>query len=547
MYLDFYGFREKPFNLTPDPRFVFLSKNRREAFAHLLYAIDNRTGFIALTGEVGLGKTTVLRSLLCQLDPNHYRTALIFNPCLSPHELLQNINREFGISANSSNIGDLLYALNMFLLRQNAEGHTVVLVIDEVQNLERQVLEQIRLISNLETDKEKLIQIVLSGQPEFEEILNKKNMRQLNQRITVRYHLTPMNFEDTVHYIDHRLEVAGGRGGVIFSRAALKKIHSYSRGIPRLINTACDRALLAGYTRDTARIGYRIAAAGISDMKKNVPAYARKRHLILIPALAMIVALSMVGIFYSWDDFASRFNVSQNIGAVENQKKEPADATGEGFFRAMAVELGNVPESESNRRAFNKLAVCWNVPPVPESIYFDDFNKMEIAAHDRGLRVYSFSGSLGSLLRINCPAVLELTLPGITGKRFISLVRMENGQFLVDPQISGTKFLSPGEIEKHWSGQGYLLWKDHLNLLMRMPPGKKGEQIKRLQRLLEEAGAYSGPFTGAYDGNTLSAVKNFQSFQGIEQDGILSAQTLILLYRSSTHFEAPRLDTAGQK
>ena len=329
MYLDFYGFREKPFNLTPDPRFVFLSKNRREAFAHLLYAIENRTGFIALTGEVGLGKTTVLRSLLCQLDPNHYRTALIFNPCLSPHELLQNITREFGISANSSNSGDLLDALNMFLLQQNAEGRTVVLVIDEVQNLETQVLEQIRLISNLETDKEKLIQIVLSGQPEFEEILKKKEMRQLSQRITVRYHLTPMDFEDTVHYIDHRLEVAGGRGGVIFSRPALKRIYSYSRGIPRLINTACDRALLAGYTRDTARISYRIAAAGIRDMKKNMAAYARRRHLILIPALAMVAALFTVGIFYTWDDFASRFNASQNIVAMENQTKEAADATGE--------------------------------------------------------------------------------------------------------------------------------------------------------------------------------------------------------------------------
>ena len=547
MYLNFYGFREKPFNLTPDPRFVFLSKNRREAFAHLLYAIENRTGFIALTGEVGLGKTTVLRSLLCQLDPNHYRTALIFNPCLSPPELLQNINREFGISANSSNSGDLLDALNIFLLRQNAEGRTVVLVIDEVQNLETRVLEQIRLISNLETDKEKLIQIVLSGQPEFEEVLNKKEMRQLNQRITVRYHLTPMDFEDTVHYIDHRLEVAGGRGGVIFSKPALKKIYSYSRGIPRLINTACDRALLAGYTRDKARIGYRIAAAGIRDMRKNTAAYARRRHLILIPALAVVAALFTVGIFYTWDDFASRFNASQIIGAGENQTKEAADATVKDFSHAMAAELGNVPESESNRRAFNKLAVSWNVPPVPESIYFDDFNKLELAAWDRGLRIYAFSGSLGPLLRINSPAVLELTLPGISGKRFISLVRMENGQFLVDPQISGTKFLSPSEIEKHWSGKGYLLWKDHLNLLTRIPPGKKGERIKQLQSLLKEAGTYSGPFTGVYGGNTLSAVKSFQSFQGIEQDGILDAQTLILLYRSSDRFEAPRLDMAGRK
>jgi general secretion pathway protein A len=484
---------------------------------------------------------------LCQLDPNHYRTALIFNPCLSPPELLQNINREFGISAHSSNSGDLLDALNMFLLQQNAEGRTVVLAIDEVQNLETPVLEQIRLISNLETDKEKLIQIILSGQPEFVQILKRREIRQLSQRITVQYHLKPMDFEDTVQYIDHRLKVAGGRGGVIFSKPALKRIYSYSRGIPRLINAACDRALLAGYTRDTARISYQIAAAGIREMRRNTASYARKRRLILIPAFAMFAAIFTVGIFYTWDDFTNRFDASQNIGAKEDQTRKAPAATSEDFFRAMAAQLGNVPESESNRRAFNKLAGSWNVPPVPESITFDGFNRMERAARDRGLRLYVFSGNLGALLRINSPAVLALTIPGIPGKRFISLVRIENDQFLIDPEISGRRSISLSELEKHWSGQGYLLWKDPLNLLMRISPGSKGQQITRLQGLLKDAGAYSMPLTGVYDGDTLSAVKKFQSSRGIEQDGIVGAQTLMLLYRSSDRFGAPRLTMAGRK
>jgi general secretion pathway protein A len=174
MYLDFHGFREKPFSLTPDPRFIFLSKNHREAFAHLLYGINNRVGFIALTGEVGTGKTTVLRSLLNQLDADHYCTALVFNPALSPTELLQTITRELGVPADTCNHLSALDALNVFLLRQNAEGRTVVLVIDEAQDLEAPVLEQIRLISNLETDTEKLIQIVLAGQPELVKILKRK-------------------------------------------------------------------------------------------------------------------------------------------------------------------------------------------------------------------------------------------------------------------------------------------------------------------------------------------------------------------------------------
>jgi len=537
MYLDLHGFREKPFNLTPDPRFIFLSKNHREAFAHLLYGINNRVGFIALTGEVGSGKTTVLRALLSQLDADHYRTALIFNPCLSAPELLQNINREFGIPTCTSNNSSLLDALNLFLLQQNAEGRTAVLAIDEAQDLEAPVLEQIRLISNLETDREKLIQILLSGQPELIQILERKEMRQLSQRITVRYHLQPMDFQDTVNYINHRLVAAGGRERDVFSKGALRRIYRYSRGLPRLINAACDRALLAGYTRDTARISSPIATAGIKDVKKNMASYTRKRRLILIPTFVMLAAFLAAGIYFKWFNFIDQFNTSQQI---------EARVSGEELSRVMAAELEKVSESESARRAFNTLAGFWNVSPIPESGNLRQSNAMERSALDRELRLYRFSGNLGTLLRIDYPVVLELTIPGISGKRFISLVGMEKGEFLVDPAIAGRSSLSFSELEKHWSGQGFLLWKDPLNLLASISPGSNGDHITRLQGLLKEAGAYSGPLTGVYDGNTLSAVKEFQSSRGIEQDGIVGGQTLMLLYRSVDRFEVPRL-TVGRK
>ena len=545
MYLDFFGFREKPFNLTPDPRFVFLSKNHREAFAHLLYGINNRAGFIALTGEVGTGKTTVLRALLSQLDPDHYRTALIFNPSLSPAELLQNIDREFGIPTYPSSTSSLLEDLNQFLLRQNAEGHSVALIIDEGQDLEASVLEQIRLISNLETDREKLIQIVLSGQPELAQILKRKEMRQLSQRISVRYHLQPMDFQDTIDYINHRLEVAGGRGGVIFSRRALKRIYRYSHGLPRLINVACDRALLAGYTRDTARISSRIVGAGIKDMRKSEASYPLKRRLIL-PALAMLGVLLAAGIYFIWPDFIDPFKAPQPLEATEKQIKKYPVVTGEEISRAMVTELGKVSESESARRAFNTLAGFWKVPAIPDKGHFSQVNGMERAALDRSLRLYKFSGNLGALLRFDYPAGIELTLPGIPGKRFLSLVGMEEERLLVDPPLAGRRSLTFSELEKYWSGQGFLLWKDPLNFPTRISPGTKGDQIKRLQGLLKEAGAYSGPLTGAYDGDTLSAVKKFQSSKGIEQDGIIGGKTLMLLYRSIDRFEVPRL-TAGRK
>jgi len=551
MYIDFYGFREKPFNLTPDPRFIFLSKNHREAFAHLLYGIKSRAGFILLTGEVGSGKTTVIRSLLTQLDPDHYRTALIFNPYLSPTELIHNINREFAVQTDASVSLSLLDSLNSFLLQQNSEGRTVVLVIDEAQNLEAAVLEQIRLISNLETDRDKLIQIVLSGQPELTQILKKKEMRQLSQRITVRHHLQPMDFEDAVAYVNHRVKVAGRRDGVLFSKRALRHIYSYSRGLPRLINAACDRVLLAGYSKDAAKISSGIAGTGIKDMKED-SASSRKWPFILIPIFAILVVLVAAGIYFRGDDFIRQFIESRNVQKTEEKTKEDPVTrkdpviTGEELSRAMAAELGIFSETESARRAFNTVASFWNVPPISEDSDFNPFNGMELSTLAKDLRVYRFSGNLGGLLRIDYPAVLELNMPAIPGKRFLSLVGMEDEQLLIDPPFPGKRSLSFTELEKHWSGHSFLLWKDPLNLLTDLLPGSKGDRIKRLQDLLREAGVYSRPSTGVYDSHTVSAVKEFQSLKGIEQDGIVGGQTLMLLYRSIGRFEVPGL-TGGRE
>ncbi len=265
MYLDFYGFQEKPFTITPNPRFVYLSRNHREVFAHLLYGIEDRCGFVAITGEVGTGKTTVLRTLLDDLDNENYRLAFIFNPCLSVLDLLRSIQREFGIESDASEVGDLVHSLNQFLLQQRRDGRTVVLVIDEAQNLDPSVLEQIRLLSNLETDADKLIQIVLVGQPELGILLKRRNMRQLNQRIVVRYHLGTMDLHDTCEYVRHRLTVAGG-DDEIFTPAALKKVYRFSGGLPRLINVLCGRALLLGFSRDSKIITARMVAAAIKEV-----------------------------------------------------------------------------------------------------------------------------------------------------------------------------------------------------------------------------------------------------------------------------------------
>ncbi len=267
MYCDFFGFSEKPFTITPNPHFVFLSSIHREAFARLLYGVDSHAGFIALTGEVGTGKTTMLRTLLTQLDSEKYTSALIFNPCMSAEQLLAAICREFGIESGEKNRFGYLDALNSFLIAQNSTGRTVILVIDEAQNLEPDVLEQVRMISNLETERDKLIQIILAGQPELNGILRQHNLRQLNQRITVRCRLTPMKLDDTASYIKHRLKISGSRIPDLFSSAAIKRIYRFSRGIPRLINVACEQSLVMAWTRETHYVTPEIAVEIIAELQ----------------------------------------------------------------------------------------------------------------------------------------------------------------------------------------------------------------------------------------------------------------------------------------
>ncbi|HKB93161.1 MAG TPA: AAA family ATPase [Gaiellaceae bacterium] len=247
MYLEHYGFREPPFSLTPDPRFLYLSERHREGLEHLLYGIRERKGFIQLTGEVGAGKTTLCRAALSQLGAK-VRTALILNPVLSSPQLFRTILVELGIvPAARADRATYLAQLNEFLLAQVPLGNDVVLFIDEAQDLSPELLEQVRLLSNLETDRRKLLQIVLLGQPELVEMLDRKQLRQLRQRITVRYHLEPLTREETELYVQWRIQVAGGNGRPGFTPWALRRIHRYSHGIPRLINAVCDTTLLAGY------------------------------------------------------------------------------------------------------------------------------------------------------------------------------------------------------------------------------------------------------------------------------------------------------------
>jgi general secretion pathway protein A len=266
MYQEFYGLDASPFNITPDPRYLFYSQSHREAFEHILFGISQRTGFIQITGDVGTGKTTLCRAVLEKLGDG-YATALILNPVMTGIQLLRSILRELGLDDRGNDRVRMIDRLNHFLLERTHAEEDVVLFVDEAQDMSDELLEQVRLLSNLETDDRKLLQIVLIGQPELRSRLERDELRQLRQRITVRYHLGPISRQETESYIHHRLRVAGGNGRPTFSPAAIRAIHRHSGGVPRLINAVCDKTLLCGYVEGRDHLCWRQVRRAIRDLK----------------------------------------------------------------------------------------------------------------------------------------------------------------------------------------------------------------------------------------------------------------------------------------
>jgi general secretion pathway protein A len=312
MYLDFYGLKEKPFSLTPDPQFLYLSESHRTAIDSLLYGIEQREGFMVVTGDIGTGKTTICRSLLEKLDKK-VKTAVIFNSFLTEGELLRAILKDLGFTSIGRTKAERIETLNQYLLNQLSRGDHVVLIIDEAQNLSIPVLEQIRMLSNLETTKEKMLQIILFGQIELDQKLRSPKLKQLNQRIVIRHHILPLNREETESYIYQRLTVAGSQGGVTFSKSAIDEIYRFSKGIPRLINLICDRSLIGGYVDETYHIEKGVVLKAKKDLggEESVPPVFKTipllKHLTPLRMLLLTILILLVAgiVLYSPISFSS--------------------------------------------------------------------------------------------------------------------------------------------------------------------------------------------------------------------------------------------------
>jgi general secretion pathway protein A len=331
MYASFFGFRENPFNLTPDPRYFFLSPYHKDALDHLLYGINERKGFIAITGGIGTGKTILCRVLLSYLDAST-KSALIFNASISDMELLKTINQDFGIEMDQGATGkkDYIDALNHFLLKNFSHGHNAVLLIDEAQNLSHNVLEQIRMLSNLETEREKLIQIVLVGQSELKELLAAPSLRQLNERIMVRHDLKLLDYGDTKRYVEHRLVVAGGQGNVRFTDGVFRKIYTYSQGNPRRINTVCDRVLLVAYLKGKHTVSKGMVGRAVEELRKDMgiePLLSDWSWKRALSSALLLLLLIMVAGFAGWKLRGNILGIStrdQEVGVAKIVK--PIDA-----------------------------------------------------------------------------------------------------------------------------------------------------------------------------------------------------------------------------
>ena len=297
MYKNFFGFNERPFKLVPNPAYLFLSRSHEEALAHLTYAVIQGEGFMEITGEVGTGKTTLCRAFLEHLDDNT-KTAYIFNPNLNSFELLKAINDEFGIPSDADNAKDLIDTLNAFLIEQKTRGNHTVLLIDEAQNLTNEVLELLRLLSNLETAKHKLLYIILVGQPELKEKLDSYELRQLRQRISLSCRLIPLGFNDVRNYIQHRINVASKKPGIRFAEGAYRSIYNYSKGIPRLVNIVCDRALLTAFGLDQKEITQKIVRASIKELTDsnniNKNRFKKQKKAILFFSILSLILFMMI-------------------------------------------------------------------------------------------------------------------------------------------------------------------------------------------------------------------------------------------------------------
>jgi general secretion pathway protein A len=535
MYLSFFGLNEKPFAITPDPRYLYLSERHAEALAHLLYGVNESGGFIQLTGEVGTGKTTVVRTLLSRV-PHHADVAVILNPRMTPIEFLLTICEELGLDltdADRDSVKQLVDALNRRLLAAHAEGRRVIVIVDEAQNLSAEVLEQVRLLTNLETPTQKLLQIILIGQPELRELLDRTELRQLAQRITGRYHLEPLSPEETQGYVRHRLRVAGA-AEEFFAPSALAEVHRVSAGIPRVINVTCDRALLGAYTEETRKITAALVrrAAGEVYGRRFMPSWLA--WLCGALGLAALAGAALFG-WQQWQRLPSPLHASGTRPAAHTVPAVPLDAAmappaatpaSAAAPPAPAVSINDLLAANSantgDAAAFRRLLSLWGTAMA------DDKDPCGQALK-AGLSCLEQRGSWAQVRALNRPAILTLT--DDHGQRHRVVLSALDDKFATLNLGEHNERVPLEEISRDWFGEFTVVWKPKTARTRLLSMGMKGDEVRWLRRSLNALqGAASDPEHGdVYDEELAIAVQNFQREHRLNVDGVAGLQTQVVL------------------
>jgi len=540
MYTQFFGLREKPFSITPDPRYLYLSQRHADALAHLIFGVSHSGGFIQLTGEVGTGKTTLVRTLFEQL-PDEADVALILNPELSVTEFLTSILEELKapLPEDRSNKA-LIDALNGYLLDAHARGRRTIVIVDEAQNLAPRILEQVRLLTNLETPKQKLLQIILIGQPELRELLAREDMRQLAQRITGRYHLEPLNLDDTGKYVEHRLKVAGASGG-IFTPQAVKELYRQSEGIPRIINVVADRALLAAYTQDTRTIDRRIIRRAAAEVYGTPRKAAWKGHLAAALTVGIVAAIGFQTIRYTIPTVPPPPAPIEQVTAVDIAPApaiiEPAPPT---VTAAAPPDAAAEPEVVPATPALRDVLADPTISKDTDSAFAALFGLWGAAfaagepsacaqAERQHLRCWFQKGTLSHVRRLNRPAILSLV--DERGEEYqLTLSRLDSSTatFLAD----GVEIAVPvGELSEYWYGDHLVLWEPGNGDGATLSLGARGDGVIWLRESLAKIYGEAIPLypSDVYDADLEARVREYQRTRRLAVDGIAGTQTQVVI------------------
>jgi general secretion pathway protein A len=546
MYAEYFGLTERPFSLAPDPRYLYLSDAHREALAHLLYGIGEGGSFVQLTGEVGTGKTTVCRALLEQLPPE-VDVAMIFNPRLTSVELLAAVCDELRIAypAGTTSLKVLVDTLSQALLDAHARGRRTVLIIDEAQNLRARVLEEIRLLTNLETTKEKLLQVILIGQPELAELLARRNLRQLSQRVTARYHLRSFTEQESQRYVAHRMEIAGQRQP-IFTKQAVRAAHRLSRGIPRLLNTICDRALLGAYATGQTRVKeavVRRAAKEVLGTRRGRRWLTATATAVLLVAAGSTIALIATGGLRSLGAWpltrAEKSPPSAEPSAATAEEGRPAEPT-------LAAILDDPEVNADRASAFVNLYALWGLDARSANLETKSANADRGCELGRaaGLRCLARTGTWTVLRRLNLPAILELATPD-GRKHHVVLASLDAERATLE---IGSRRVTPPSVavERFWDGAFVMIWKSPVTGPLPLQPGMGGRDVAWLRQRLGalDGQPYAAKANQIYDDELKRKVAVFQQLESLVPDGIAGEETLVRLVATAPGADSPSLNGA---